>query len=188
MENTAGRVLTRIAQSRPWKASPTATPKDLQPTQIDTAPAECHAPRHTSPSHPTMLLINALRYKAWADARSLAAAARLLAQPEPHTSTNSEAVPPLQALHERLTASNHWLQAYAPSLTADKLGETLHFRFLDGQAGSLKREEILFHLINHGTYHRGAIGHALDQAGGLRPADTYTVFVHEVEVGRRGGG
>lgn len=165
-----------------------------------------------------MLLTNALRYKAWADGRSLAAAARLethrfaqqdafirqqfnhmvrveevfrarlLAQPEPHTSTNSETVPPLQELHERLTASNHWLQAYAPSLTPDSLSETLHFRFLDGQAGSLNREEILFHLINHGTYHRGAIGHALDQAGGLRPADTYTVFVHEVEVGRRGGG
>lgn len=162
-----------------------------------------------------MLLINALRYKTWADTRSLDAAARLdasrfpqqdafirqqfnhmlrveevfrarlLAQPEPHTSTNSDAVPPLHALHDRLIASNHWLQAYAPSLSPESLGETLRFRFLDGQAGSLSREEILFHLINHGTYHRGAIGHALDQAGGLRPADTYTVFVHEVEVERR---
>ncbi|KAB2963626.1 MAG: damage-inducible protein DinB [Zoogloea sp.] len=163
-----------------------------------------------------MLLINALRYKAWADARSLDATARLdtsrflqqdafirqqfnhmvrveevfrarlLAQPEPHASTNSDAVPPLHELRDRLIASNHWLQAYAASLSPENLGEMLRFRFLDGQAGSLSREEILFHLINHGTYHRGAIGHALDQAGGLRPADTYTVFIHGAEAERRG--
>lgn len=162
-----------------------------------------------------MRLIDALRYKSWADTRTLDAAARidaprypqqeafirqqlnhmvrveevfrarLLAQPEPHTNTNSSEVPPLHALRQRLEASNHWLQAYTPSLTPDTLAETHHFRFLDGQNGRLDRAEILFHLINHGTYHRGAIGHALDQAGGLRPADTYTVCVHEAEVERR---
>lgn len=57
-------------------------------------------------------------------------------------------------------------------------------------ASSLKRKTArlqgLYHLINHGTYHRGAIGHALDLAGAARPADTYTVFVHATELGRRG--
>jgi uncharacterized damage-inducible protein DinB len=61
------------------------------------------------------------------------------------------------------------------------------FRFLDGQRGAMTREEVLSHLVNHGTYHRGAIGRAFDLAGGLRPADTYTVFIHAVEPGRRGG-
>jgi len=49
----------------------------------------------------------------------------------------------------------------------------------------LSREEAIFHLINHGTYHRGAIGHALDRAEGSRPADTYTVFIHGAEPERR---
>jgi len=52
-------------------------------------------------------------------------------------------------------------------------------------AVSLTREEVIYHLINHGTYHRGAIGHALDLARAPRPADTYTVFVHAAEPERR---
>ena len=59
-------------------------------------------------------------------------------------------------------------------------------RFLpSAERGSLSREEILFHLVNHGTYHRGAIGHALDLANAHRPADTYTIFIHAVEPSRR---
>jgi uncharacterized damage-inducible protein DinB len=49
----------------------------------------------------------------------------------------------------------------------------------------MTRQEILFHIVNHGTYHRGAIGHALDLVGAVRPADTYTVFSHSVEPSRR---
>ncbi|MEQ9726081.1 DinB family protein [Pseudomonas sp. WHRI 8822A] len=40
----------------------------------------------------------------------------------------------------------------------------------------LSREEAIFHLVNHGTYHRGAIGHALDRAEGSRPADLHGVY------------
>lgn len=162
-----------------------------------------------------MLLHNALRYKQWADRRTLDAVAtidkhrfpsalafarqqlnhmvrveelfraRLLENSEPHLTTNSDAVPELPELDERLTTSNDWLQAYAGSLTADQFKEPIRFQFVDGQRGSLTREEILFHLVNHGTYHRGAMGHALDLANAHRPADTYTVFIHSVEPGRR---
>ena len=38
----------------------------------------------------------------------------------------------------------------------------------DGRDGGMTRQEILFHIVNHGTYHRGAIGHALDLAGAPR--------------------
>jgi uncharacterized damage-inducible protein DinB len=44
----------------------------------------------------------------------------------------------------------------------------------------------MFHLVNHGSYHRGAIGHALDLADASRPADTFTVFIHSAEPHRRG--
>lgn len=160
--------------------------------------------------------LNAFRYKQWADARTLEAVARLdprahaearafaLQQlnhvlrieevfrarlegtPEPHTSSNSAVVPELEALGLRLMASNAWLQDYVAALTPAQADETVRFRFLDGKGGALTRDEILFHLINHATYHRGAIGRVLDQAGGLRPADTYTVFIHAVEPQRRG--
>ncbi len=69
-----------------------------------------------------------------------------------------------------------------------ELGRLVVLVFSDGLNGAMTCEEMLFHLINHGTYHRGAIGHALDLAGGKRPADTYSVFVHGIEPERRQGG
>ncbi|WP_241077695.1 DinB family protein [Phytopseudomonas seleniipraecipitans] len=56
--------------------------------------------------------------------------------------------------------------------------------FVDGKQGMLSREEAIFHLVNHATYHRGAIGHALDLADANLPADTYTVFIHGAEPQR----
>jgi len=162
-------------------------------------------------------ILNQLRYKQWADSRTLEAVAlidlqrfpseiefarqqlnhmvrveevfraRLLGSKEPHSSSNSEVVPMLEQLSKRLLESNDWLRTYAESMPSEKLVEKIRFHFLDGQGGTMTREEVLFHLVNHGTYHRGAIGRALDLAGGLRPADTYTVFVHAMEPGRRGG-
>lgn len=156
-----------------------------------------------------------LQYKAWADARTLAAVARielplqrghfdfarqqlnhmvrveelfrarLLGAADPHDSTNTPELPTLAQLDQRLTASNHWLLAYAQALDPGQWTMPLRFTFVDGQPGQLSREEVVYHLINHGSYHRGAIGHALDLAGAPRPADTYTVFVHGLEAARR---
>lgn len=164
------------------------------------------------------MLLDAYRYKAWADERTLQAVtdleqqdhaspalpficqqlnhmviveelfkARLLGEPAPHQATNSEMVPSLPALAQRLTACNAWATDYLARRSPAELGHLVTFVFADGQNGAMTREEILFHLINHGTYHRGAIGHALDLGGGKRPADTYSVFIHGAEPERRQG-
>jgi len=164
-----------------------------------------------------MLLQKPLKYKAWADRRTLDAVAeidrtihpaalafalqqlnhmvrveelfqaRLTAASDPHASTNTEELPRLEELDRRLMASNQWLQDYVRTLDAHQADESIRFKFVDGKDGMLTRDEMIYHLINHGTYHRGAIGHALDLAGAPRPADTYTVFVHAAEPERREG-
>jgi len=162
-----------------------------------------------------MLLQTPLKYKAWADRRTLDAVAqiedpnpqetlafvcqqlnhmvrveelfraRLIGTSDPHASTNTEELPQLGELDRRLMASNQWLQDYVDTLRPDQADDRIRFTFVDGRNGMLTREEVIYHLINHGTYHRGAIGHALDLAGAPRPADTYTVFVHAAEPERR---
>ncbi len=164
-----------------------------------------------------MLLDDLLRYKHWADRRTLDAVAkidahrfpsawafvrqqldhmvrveelfraRLLGNTEPHSATGSGSVPELDELDRRLSESDDWLRTYAQSLEPEQRTESIHFRFVDGQRGTLTREEVLYHLINHGTYHRGAIGRTLDLAEAPRPADTYTVFIHAAEPERRAG-
>lgn len=161
------------------------------------------------------MLIDAFKYKQWADRRTLDAAkgleerdgsmavsfirqqlnhmviveelfrARLLGEETPHPTTNTEVVPALDELEVRLTQSNEWLSHYVTESASDMLNEQISFRFVDGKQGRLSRLEILFHVVNHGTYHRGAIGHALDLAKAVRPADTFTVFIHAEEPERR---
>lgn len=162
-----------------------------------------------------MLITTLLNYKAWADGRTLDAVgridrhahpaqfdfarqqlnhmvrveelfrARLSGVAEPHDSTNTVERPELSDLASRLHASNRWLQEYASGLQGSEFAAWIRFTFVDGKKGRLTREEAIYHLINHGTYHRGAIGHALDLAGAPRPADTFTVFVHAADPQRR---
>jgi uncharacterized damage-inducible protein DinB len=161
------------------------------------------------------MIFAALKYKQWADLRTLDAVralntvdhpsslafarqqlnhmvrveelfkARLLGEAEPHSTTNTEHVPELPELDRRISESNSWFLSYAEGLPPAQLTEPLGFRFVDGQRGTMTRDEVLFHIVNHGTYHRGAIGHALDLAHAPRPADTYTVFAHAIEPHRR---
>ncbi|MEO5795429.1 MAG: DinB family protein [Rhodoferax sp.] len=161
------------------------------------------------------MLAEAFQYKQWADRRALDAVsridaqqfpagyafalqqfnhmvrveelfkARLLGAPVPHLSTNTEVVPDLPALSQRMEASNQWFASYVDHLTPGEKRRTVSFEFVDGKHGSMACLEILFHIVNHGSYHRGAIGHALDLAQVAHPADTYTVFIHATQPARR---
>jgi uncharacterized damage-inducible protein DinB len=163
------------------------------------------------------MIIDAYNYKQWADQRTLDAVrtidpdrfpsetafvrqqlnhmviveevfrARLLGLREPHSASNTDVLPDFAELCHRLANSNAWFAQYVANLDPEQRSEPVSFLFVDGQRGSMTRQEILFHIINHGAYHRGAIGHALDLAHTPRPADTYTVFIHSAQPRRREG-
>ena len=162
------------------------------------------------------MLIEAFNYKQWADQRTLEAIsridgdkfpgavtftrqqlnhlvrvedlfkARLLGAAAPHLSTNTEVVPDFPELKQRIGDSNQWFARYVQNLAPEHWSQAVCFQFVDGKPGRMTRLEILFHIINHSTYHRGAIGHSLDLAQVPHPADTYTVFIHAAEPERRG--
>jgi len=111
--------------------------------------------------------------------------ARLLGQAAPHTATNTEILPSLHQLEQNIYELDLWSIQFSQNLQIEQLQQQLAFQFTDGKYGKLSIEEMLFHLINHATYHRGNIAHALHHAGITHPADTYTVFIHETEPQRR---
>lgn len=163
----------------------------------------------------TPMLLQAFHYKQWSDQRTVEAVrriddaqfpaaaafarqqfnhmviveelfrARLSGAPAPHTATNTPAVPHLDELERRLSASDHWFLDYAAAITPAQMAQSIAFEFTDGKRGSMTLEEILFHIVNHGSYHRGSIAHALDLANVPHPADTYTVYIHTAEPARR---
>lgn len=112
-------------------------------------------------------------------------AAHLSGEGHDFQGTNTPETPDLEQLRERISASDAWYQDYVGRLPSEALAERISFTFTDGDGGSMTREEMLFHVLVHGAYHRGNVGMALTACGIDRPKDTFTRFLHLSEPGRR---
>ncbi len=113
--------------------------------------------------------------------------AHFLGEPHGYTATNTDATPLLSDLHFAAAETDAWCEQYAAKITAEQLQESIAFRFTDGDAGRMAREEMLSHIITHGAYHRGNVGQILKSIEVAAPRDLLTKFLHEREPGRRVG-
>lgn len=104
-----------------------------------------------------------------------------------YTATNTVETPTLDDLYVAVQATDRWYIEYVASLSSEQLIEQIEFSFVDGDLGKMSRQEILMHIITHGSYHRGAVGKLMTQAAVPPPRDIYTRFLHETEPERRLG-
>jgi uncharacterized damage-inducible protein DinB len=111
--------------------------------------------------------------------------AHLSGVPHPHTATNTQDTPTLQALGAATREVDTWYIAYVASLDASALHERVRFMFTDGDSGLMTREEILLHVITHGGYHRGQAGQVMRGASVAPPRDLFTRYLHSSEPERR---
>lgn len=111
--------------------------------------------------------------------------AHLSGEPHGYTATNTEATPALDELQFSVADTDAWFEHHVTALTAERLAERIHFRFTDGDEGTMTREEMLMHVILHGTYHRGNVGQVLKAVSVAPPRDLYTRFLHVSEPARR---
>jgi uncharacterized damage-inducible protein DinB len=95
-----------------------------------------------------------------------------------YTGLNTPETPDLADLFAAQQAADQWLSHYVEALSDSALAEALDFTFVDGKPGRMSRAEMLLHLLTHGSYHRGAVGRILFQAGVQPPPDALTVFTH----------
>jgi uncharacterized damage-inducible protein DinB len=109
----------------------------------------------------------------------------LLGEPHGYTATNTEATPALDELHFSVAETDAWFAHYVSQVSSAQRGENIAFRFTDGDAGTMTREEILLHVITHGAYHRGNVGQVLKSISVAPPRDLYTKFLHTSEPSRR---
>lgn len=112
-------------------------------------------------------------------------AAHLLGRPHGYTSDNTAETPELAELRSTIAASDQWYLDYVQNITPEQHCEKIAFSFTDGDKGTMTREEILAHVIMHGSYHRGEIGRILAQTSAQLPWDTFAVFLHQTQPNRR---
>jgi uncharacterized damage-inducible protein DinB len=101
--------------------------------------------------------------------------AHLEGRPHGYTTRNPEQCPPLAGLREAQSGIDAWFVQYADSLSRED--EIVGFHFIGGGPGSMTRRDILLHVANHGTYHRGNVASMMYQAGTPPPTTDLTVFL-----------
>ncbi len=111
--------------------------------------------------------------------------AHLIGEAHGYTATNTAETPALAELGEAVRQTDQWYVDYVRRIGAAELAQAVDLLFTDGKRGRMSREEILAHIVTHGSYHRGAVGRILDQQSLARPPDGLATFLHAAEPLRR---
>jgi len=105
--------------------------------------------------------------------------AHLEGRPHDYTSRNATD-PPLAELWQSVKQMDRWYIDHVAALSDAELHERIAFQFIGGGDGNMSRLEIVLHVVNHGTYHRGFVSDMLNQVGVRPPAGDLTVFLRDV--------
>lgn len=111
--------------------------------------------------------------------------AHLLGEAHGYTATNTDETPEIGELQFAVAQTDLWFEKYLAGVAGETLDQTISFQFTDGDAGRMTREEMLFHVVTHGAYHRGNVGQILKSISVAPPRDLYTKFLHVREPSRR---
>ncbi len=111
--------------------------------------------------------------------------AHLAGETHPYMATNTPETPELGELHFAVAETDLWFENYVSKIDAQALAQSLAFQFTDGDSGRMTREEMLFHVLTHGSYHRGNVGQILKGISVAPPRDLFTKFLHVHEPARR---
>jgi uncharacterized damage-inducible protein DinB len=84
--------------------------------------------------------------------------AHILGEPHLYTSANPEEQLPLDALAPAARAIDRWYVDYIRSAKESDLEKRIDFRFTNGDESRMSRCEMVLHVVNHGSYHRGNVG------------------------------
>lgn len=97
-----------------------------------------------------------------------------------HTARSRPSHPCFAEVAERLREIDAWFVAMACKWSTKHLSDVIEFSFVDGGQGVMTREDILLHLVNHSTYHRGFVKTLLFPVGKKDSSSDLTVFLRDI--------
>jgi uncharacterized damage-inducible protein DinB len=102
------------------------------------------------------------------------------------TARNVMPHPELEALTAAQRSANAWLLAWSDVQSAASLSQAVSFRLVSGEQGTMTRGEILLHIVNHATYHRGFVSDLFYQVPAKPPTTDWNVFLLTERASARG--
>ncbi len=106
--------------------------------------------------------------------------AHLAGRENPHRARRRSDLPPFSETASRLREIDSRYAAKAEKWTDTEVNETIKFVYVNGDEGAMTREDILLHLVNHATYHRGFVSTLLYPIIGDSAASDFTVFLRDI--------
>ena len=97
----------------------------------------------------------------------------------PYAARNTEMYPPVGDLWTAAQEMDSWYIDLVDGWSGSDLSSVVNFEFVGGGAGAMTKEQIILHLVNHATYHRGFVGDMLKQVPYYWPANDLTVFLRD---------
>ena len=97
-----------------------------------------------------------------------------------HGARNTQDHPPLAELRRAQEAFDAWFVSWGDTLGAAALEEEISFTFVGGGDGRMSRGDIVLHLVNHTSYHRGFAADMFFQVPARPPTTDITVYLRDV--------
>jgi uncharacterized damage-inducible protein DinB len=98
-----------------------------------------------------------------------------------YTARNTAEHPPLAELRRMQEEVDAWYVDWAGSIAERALDEVVRFEFVGGGEGAMTRGQMLLHVVNHTSYHRGFVGDLFFQVPARPPITDLTVYLRDVE-------
>lgn len=107
--------------------------------------------------------------------------AHLEGRPHGYGARNTQDHPPLAELWRAQQEVDAWYIDWAGSVPERELDEVVRFEFVGGGEGAMTRGQILLHLVNHTSYHRGFVADLFYQVPVRPPVTDLTVYLRDFE-------
>ena len=85
--------------------------------------------------------------------------------------------PELSDLWAAQQVVNQWYIDWSDRQLKETLAEVVNFTFIGGEKSAMSRADILLHVVNHATYHRGWVAEMFFQVPARNPATDLPVFL-----------
>ncbi len=95
---------------------------------------------------------------------------------------NTKDHPPLAGLWRAQQEIDRWYVDWSDALSDAALEEKVRFTLIGGTPGVMTRGEILLHVVNHTTYHRGFVADLFYQVPARPPTTDLPVYLREAAL------
>jgi uncharacterized damage-inducible protein DinB len=106
--------------------------------------------------------------------------AHLNSESHGYSSRNTDECPKLIELWLKQKKIDNWYTNFVTGLNENQLENIISFEFVSGGLGNMSINEIVLHIVNHGSYHRGFVSDMMYQIPAIPPTNDLPVYLRDV--------